>query len=518
MRLLFRLGCIALLLMVSELLAGSGQSVRAIPGEPPTYHAASQTWLQRLQECDTVAQRTRVFNLRWPYIRAAVAEHQVSSWLSAYASTLSHWAAVALYADGPRAVSVHGDLDDVAFELQEGVAALHVYGDLNVPFDVPADVELIVAGSIGPQATIAFAGSRGELFVGGNLEGRVEATESLVAWIHGDVQGQIELGTSDSEIHILGNLTGTLSAPDSVRLITLEVAGYAPSEILTELASRSMFALRASIGRSDSEPGLYHQDNDVGLPDEWVILGPTGSEEATDAEHAERWKRAQRAVSHTGLLNLGHLEASRKYWRSGALITEGWLQSTSGDLTQPLENPNDRTVLIRGDCLADVKAAASVVSYQPALIHIYGDLGAALHVKGACEIVIGGRITEQGSIRVTGDKRSSVFVGDGCAGSIDIEDSAFITIDGDLTGSLRLAAGVTTLQVAGVWDGHFDVGTEPPSLSVSAREISPAIVEAIPEAMVITGGVSLRDSGRQIAWRREANGRIGRSFLLLPSR
>lgn len=159
--------------------------------------------------------------------------------------------------------------------------------------------------------------------------------------------------------------------------------------------------------------------------------------------YATRWRTVQRAVAFRGTTHRDAFYGSRAYWHTGSSRGINWTHRETGDLDTPFYLDGKGSVFVGGDVNRDIEIAGNAV------VHILGDLDATLELKGICEVVIGGRLTEDATIICDG--QLELFVGGSSAGILGATQSSTIVIDGDAAGTIQAGAPATRLTVAGDW-------------------------------------------------------------------
>jgi len=174
------------------------------------------------------------------------------------------------YIDGNGDVYVAGDVNkDIEIA---GNCIVHILGDLDATLDLKGICEVVIAGDLTEDATLICDGQL-ELFVAGNNAGILGSTESSTIVIDGDAAGTLQAGAPATNLTITGSLLGDIAPPSQDAILTLRVDGYTPTQKMRELATAGFTRINATIGTSDTPPGLYPQDENATRPTaRWVVL------------------------------------------------------------------------------------------------------------------------------------------------------------------------------------------------------------------------------------------------------
>ncbi|MFQ5491926.1 MAG: hypothetical protein ACE5GE_14505, partial [Phycisphaerae bacterium] len=167
-----------------------------------------------------------------------------------------------------------------------------------------------------------------------------------------------------------------------------------------------------------------------------------------------RWNDVVLAATYFDVVTDMSLFSSSQHWQSGWLSTGTWTVRADGDLTEARDGLNKATVLVTGDCQADVTIGGG------GMVHIYGDLDSTLTLSGHGEVVIGGDVTADGSVE--GDGIVRIFVGGNVDGRISNKGSSTLWINGDVAGILHAGRPVAQIHVIGDFAGQllpFDVAS-----------------------------------------------------------
>lgn len=173
-----------------------------------------------------------------------------------------------------------------------------------------------------------------------------------------------------------------------------------------------------------------------------------------------RWNEVGMAVAYCSATNdYTSFHHSMAYWNTGYLSSGTWKLEVSGDLLEVPDGGSKETVLIRGDCRADLKVRET--------IHIYGDLTSKLVVRGLSEVVIGGSILSTGSVHT--DDIARIFVGGDVDGRISNKGSAFVWVSGDFTGVMEAGEPNLGFHVMGDFTGTLDPNRRAAMMSLNVR-------------------------------------------------
>ncbi|MEM6259708.1 MAG: hypothetical protein AAGI37_15620 [Planctomycetota bacterium] len=228
-----------------------------------------------------------LFAKRWLAVQNAVAYHGTTH-RDAFYGSRAYWHTGSTRGIG-WALDQQGDLDEafyiatkgnvrVAGDVNQdieiaGNAIVHILGDLNATLDLQGVCEVIIGGDLSDQATIICDGQL-ELFVGGDSTGILGSTASSTVVIDGNAGGTIQASAPATVLTITGDLLGEVLPPKNKEaLLTLRVDGYVPTAKMLDFASAGFTRVNATIGLSDSPPGLYPQDPNAPRPKaRWVVL------------------------------------------------------------------------------------------------------------------------------------------------------------------------------------------------------------------------------------------------------
>ena len=152
------------------------------------------------------------------------------------------------------------------------VGIVHILGDLKSTVIVGGQSEVVIAGSVAPSGAIVADGIT-RVLVGGDLEGTVVSSGSFMAWVNGSLRGQVETGTPMTELHVVGDFTGTLEPQEKGALLDIDVHGFMAQAAVDAILAHGYTSARFSIGLSDAEPGLRFGGpvNHSELTASWVV-------------------------------------------------------------------------------------------------------------------------------------------------------------------------------------------------------------------------------------------------------
>lgn len=158
------------------------------------------------------------------------------------------------------------------------------------------------------------------------------------------------------------------------------------------------------------------------------------------------WTRVRLAIGQCNLQD-SEFFASLAYWHTGELVTKHWTLESDHDLVQRFESDGPATVLVKGDCLADVTVP------HGSLVHVYGDVGGQLTANGHAEVVIGGALRPDATIR--GDGIIRVFIGEDVGGTLSFPGSSTIWTYGNFHGEVLTGHPSTNLHVLRDFHGNI---------------------------------------------------------------
>lgn len=231
--------------------------------------------------------RLSLYGTRWSAVQQAVA-YQGTTHRDAFYNSRSYWHTGSTRGIG-WALDQTGDLDEAFYIASKGNVRIagdvnadieiasncivHILGDLNAILDLQGICEVVVAGNLTKNATIICDGQL-ELFVGGNSEGIFGSTASSTIVIDGNANGTIQSGAPATTLTSTGDLLGEVLPPKNKdTVLTLRVDGYAPSAAMRDLANAGFTRINATLGTSDTAPGLYPKTETTTRPAaRWIVL------------------------------------------------------------------------------------------------------------------------------------------------------------------------------------------------------------------------------------------------------
>ncbi|MEM1354618.1 MAG: hypothetical protein AAGH88_07025 [Planctomycetota bacterium] len=283
------------------LLLAAGLSACQQPGLPPTVAptagltdahpttVAIDSFETRLSDGPlSEGDRVLLYHERWPAVQRAV-DHAGVTHDDGFYAARAYWHTGFIrgrgfafeqngdlkkktLVDGTGAVRVVGDVN-APLEIT-GEATVLIYGDLNAPLTLRGNCEVIIAGALGEQGAVACDGTL-HLFVGGPLRGLVGSTRGSLIIIDDGMTGLIRCGEPSTRITVTGGLSGQITPPsDAESVLTLRVDGYTSSSVVLQVMAGGFTRVNATLGISDSPPGLYPDVSASTRPptSRWVVL------------------------------------------------------------------------------------------------------------------------------------------------------------------------------------------------------------------------------------------------------
>jgi hypothetical protein len=274
----------------SESRRGHGNRLeRAWPREPdervaqsrssssgPVYALDQDVFRQDLAASTDEQQRLEVLARRWDQVVLAVAHCDVIGDMM-FSRSVRHWQSGFL-ATGTWTIHSAGDLVEAKEQTAPGAALVrgdcradisfasastfgrgslvHIYGDLDANISVSGQSQVVIGGDITPNGSIDGNGIV-RIFVGGDVEGRISNSGSMSVWINGDLNGEVLAGRPSSKLHVMGDFRGRMKPLAVASLAYLDVRGFMSTNDIRTTARRGWTVFNATIGRSDSPPGLY---------------------------------------------------------------------------------------------------------------------------------------------------------------------------------------------------------------------------------------------------------------------
>jgi len=217
-------------------------------------------------------ERLGVLARRWELVKRAVAHCDVMERVSFHAS-LAFWQSgwlrtgdwslqaendleQAFAAETQAAVLVRGDcVGDVTIK---GGALVHIYGDLKGRITAGGHSEVVIGGDVKEGGGVEGDGII-RIFVGGNVDGFVRNKGWCMAWINGDLNGEIGTGTPTTELHVMGDFNGIMKPTGGAALASVDVRGFMSAHDLENIARHDYTEFSASVALSDAPAGIYPQ-------------------------------------------------------------------------------------------------------------------------------------------------------------------------------------------------------------------------------------------------------------------
>ena len=162
-----------------------------------------------------------------------------------------------------------------------GGGTIHIYGDLHKTIEIGGHAEVVIGGSILPNAAIEGDAGIHRVFVGGDLNGTIRSLGSLTVWVEGNFGGHCHTGPPSTHFHVGRDVSGTFEPARDAALFFLDVDGFMPYETLEATIKHGYTQFHASIEFSNRPPGMY--------PPQWAQL--------ENGRHFYRWTiRATRTL------------------------------------------------------------------------------------------------------------------------------------------------------------------------------------------------------------------------------
>ncbi len=192
----------------------------------------------------------------------------------------------------------------------------------------------------------------------------------------------------------------------------------------------------------------------------------------------ERWEQIKLAVAHCNVDLHPAFASSIMCWRRDSLVASDWTRAGGEeDLVEPLENFTSASLLIRGNCRAEVNIR------RGATIHIYGNLKSTIRLSGDCEVIIAGDVEKDAAIVGTGNDTICVFVGGSMRGLLSHEGWLIGWIHGDVEGTVITGTPRADVRTMGNLSGRVRPGKGPALLFLEVRGFVPFDrIEGIAEA------------------------------------
>lgn len=194
---------------------------------------------------------------RWDVTRLAVARESVASDLRFHRS-LRWWT----YGDGGTSVSESGrpvvvDGDAIAEAVVAAGPVVHIRGNLATTLRVAGQSEVVIGGSVLKEGRIEADGITA-VHVQGNVDGTIGCTGMAVVWVGGDVHGEVLSGEPSMDLHVKGDLLGSVRPMSQAALLYIDAGGKAPSAVLAATDRYRYTELLIAVGSSDLAPGIHH--------------------------------------------------------------------------------------------------------------------------------------------------------------------------------------------------------------------------------------------------------------------
>jgi len=141
-----------------------------------------------------------------------------------------------------------------------GGGLIHIYGDLANTISIAGQGEIVIGGTLLPEARIEADGIQ-SVFVGGDLHGTIRSTGSLTACVAHDFSGTIHTGHPITRLRVKGDFAGGIRPESKASLFYLIVEQFMPYAVLESISERGYTVFNASVAMSDRPPGLYPEPN-----------------------------------------------------------------------------------------------------------------------------------------------------------------------------------------------------------------------------------------------------------------
>jgi stage V sporulation protein SpoVS len=133
---------------------------------------------------------------------------------------------------------------------------IHIVGDIAGVISLKGQCEIVVGGSLRSGARIETEGIV-RVFVGEDMSGTIVNNGSATIWVNGNCAGGIVTGHPSTDLHVLGDFSGTIKPASKASLLYLNVRGFMPNALLEQIAALEYTEFNATIGTSDRPPGIY---------------------------------------------------------------------------------------------------------------------------------------------------------------------------------------------------------------------------------------------------------------------
>ena len=137
-----------------------------------------------------------------------------------------------------------------------GGGLIHIYGELANTISIAGQGEIVIGGSLLPDAHIEADGIQ-HVFVGGDLQGTIRSTGSLTASVGRDFIGTIHTGRPVTNLRVRGDFAGGIRPENKASLLYVLVEKFMPYATLESISEHGYTVFNASVAMSDRPPGLY---------------------------------------------------------------------------------------------------------------------------------------------------------------------------------------------------------------------------------------------------------------------
>lgn len=134
--------------------------------------------------------------------------------------------------------------------------AVVVHGDVRAAVRTGGQCEVVVAGDVADGGSVSGAGIL-QLFVGGDVMGRVGGKGWSRTWVEGSLHGKVRTGLPGTDLWVGGDCTADIRPRGEAALLYLAVSGFMAYGLLEATAAAEYTEFNASIGTSDRPPGVY---------------------------------------------------------------------------------------------------------------------------------------------------------------------------------------------------------------------------------------------------------------------
>jgi cytoskeletal protein CcmA (bactofilin family) len=211
-----------------------------------------------------------------------------------------------------------------------------------------------------------------------------------------------------------------------------------------------------------SAVGIFSEVTSVGQqPQSGAKRETKTNPQERQVELARRWEAIKLAVGRARVVMDMPFFRSLTYWTDQNTRTAENVTIKEGDLTTPLSFKTEVTLVIAGDCRADLSLP------EGSLVQIYGDLIGTITIAGQGEIVIGGRIAPEAVINASGIQH--VLLGGDLAGRIQSTGDLKVSIGGNLTGTVETGDVSTNLTIHGDLTGRVKPTVKASLLSIDVH-------------------------------------------------